>query len=124
MTATCEHRACQSIDLTAAEITLTERPDIYLQPEGKPNTWFEATGPDGRFLGEISDHGYRAHPSYGGDWRHDWLVIAGGQGVLLDRDTWLDGQWVKTAESLPATVKAFASWCQRTSFAWRMALHG
>jgi hypothetical protein len=120
---TCEHRACQSIDLTAAEITLTERPSLF-DPDAAVNTWFEATGPDGRFLGEISDHGYAIHPNHGGGWRHDWLVIAGGSAVLLDDQTWVDGTWYKTRESLPATVKAFTRWCQRTSFGWRMALHG
>jgi hypothetical protein len=120
---TCEHRACQSIDLTAAEITLTERPSLF-DPDAAVNTWFEATGPGGRFLGEISDHGYAIHPNHGGGWRHDWLVIAGGSAVLLGDQTWVDGTWYKTRESLPATVKAFARWCQRTSFGWRMALHG
>jgi hypothetical protein len=121
---TCEHRACQSIDLAAADIVLTERPSLIIERHPERQTWWEVTGPDGRFLGTISDQGYRAHPTRGGDWRHEWLVVAGGQGVPLAGNAWLNGEWVKTSESLAATVQEFARWCQRTAFGWRMALHG
>lgn len=42
----------------------------------------------------------------------------------LPDSAWVNGEWVKTRESLAGTVQEFTRWCQRTAFGWRMALHG
>lgn len=125
MPTTCDHKACRSVTLTRDELIVTERPMLFLQPDGKPNTWLEVTAADdGRFLGGIYDQGYRRHESLGGDWVSRYLVIAGGSAVLLEATAWVDGEWVRTEQSIEAVLQQFARWCQRVSFAHRMALHG
>jgi hypothetical protein len=65
-------------------------------------------------LGSIRDDGFEIHPNHGGGWRADWSIFAGGQGVP-------SGGRVETKE---AAVRVLVEHCARSSFHWRMALHG
>jgi hypothetical protein len=117
---TCDHKACRSVDLTTA--------GIYLAPAtavaGRREYIAVHATSDDRFLGSVQDDGHAIHPNHGGGWRHRYAVTAGGNGVCLDENTWVDGTWHRTDENLTATLAAFVEWCGRVSFAWRMALHG
>lgn len=124
MSTTCDHPSCQTPhNLTAADLTL----DLRVNPGG--HAYFAVLHGE-RFLGSIQDSGFRAHD---GRWITRWAAFAGGQAVVLpgtcDRNgvtqLWhpVHKRYVRGDESLVATLAAFATWCSRTAFHWRLSLH-
>lgn len=120
----CEHHSCQMpANLSSSDLRL----ELRTNSQGRA---YHAVLHGERFLGSIQDSGYW---TWDRRWITRWVVIAGGQAVILggvcDRrgveQLWhpVLKRYVRGDESLVATLHAFAAWCSRTAFAWRIALH-